>query len=405
MTTERGHVTTAATAKLDRDGAKILELAALAPSGHNTQPWRVHVHDEMDWMIDLDPMRTLPVVDPGHRESWLSIGAFCENLERAARQLGYRAEFDVRGDLSEGSVHVRLRTGQTAGGAHDDAADDAAEDAGEAARSGDSNPASDAMQPPDAIRSGETGAAGETGTAGRTQAAGDAGPADIPASGDAGVLRARRTVRNGFSRKPLRNDTLEKLLHGIPGVRFIAKDSDEGRSITEAVSGAVVQQNGDDAAMRELSEWIHWKTSEAEQRRDGLTPATMDIDGIAGLIARLFFSRKTVMGKSFRGKAVDIAREQLAQHGGWLLVSADCDALGDIIGAGRRYEQLGLRCREHGVAIHPMSQPLEEEPWSGDLRETLGMPRLQFILRAGYIDEYPAPVSLRRPLADFVTAA
>ncbi len=370
MTTERRHVTTAATVKLDRDGARILELAARAPSGHNTQPWRVHVRDAMDWMIDIDPARTLPVVDPDHRESWLSIGAFCENLERAARHFGYHTAFEVHGDLSEGRVHVRLRNGQSTGGTHDDAVEDAGETAG---ASGSATP--------DAVASGTA------------------------ASGDMATLRARRTVRSGFSGEPLRDDTLEKLLSGITNTRFIAKDSEAGRSITEAVSAATVQQNDDDAAMRELSEWIHWKKRAAEERGDGLNPDTMEITGIAGLFARMFFSRTTVMSTSFRSKAVEIMRGQLAQHGGWLLVSSESDILAGIIEAGRRYERLALRCREHGVALHPMSQPLEEQPWSDDLRNTLGMPHLQFILRAGYIDAYPEPVSLRRPLADFITAA
>lgn len=74
--------------------APLLELvrfASLAPSGHNTQPWKFAVKDTA---IEIHPdfSRRLPAVDPHDRELWISLGCALENLLIAARAAGYRPE-------------------------------------------------------------------------------------------------------------------------------------------------------------------------------------------------------------------------------------------------------------------------------------------------------------------------
>ena len=59
------------------DGAPLrdalLAHAALAPSSHNTQPWRVHVESPTRWIVGPDPLRQLTAVDPEARELVLSV--------------------------------------------------------------------------------------------------------------------------------------------------------------------------------------------------------------------------------------------------------------------------------------------------------------------------------------------
>jgi alkylated DNA nucleotide flippase Atl1 len=67
---------------------EMLRYATLAPSGHNTQPWKFAVSsDHIRIRPDLE--RALPVVDPDHRELWISLGCALENLLLAARAFGY----------------------------------------------------------------------------------------------------------------------------------------------------------------------------------------------------------------------------------------------------------------------------------------------------------------------------
>jgi hypothetical protein len=75
-----------------------------------------------------------------------------------------------------------------------------------------------------------------------------------------------------------------------------------------------------------------------------------------------------------------------------------------LLGAGRRFERMALSLRERSIAAQPMSQALEEAPWRDTLAGELGLPgAVQFVVRVGYVDHYPEPVSPRRPLAAFVT--
>ena len=80
---------------LKPDEREILFLASLAPSGHNTQPWFIKYLEPFHWIIGNDKSRWLNAVDPTQRETILSIGAFMQNLEYAASNLGYSCQFDI----------------------------------------------------------------------------------------------------------------------------------------------------------------------------------------------------------------------------------------------------------------------------------------------------------------------
>jgi hypothetical protein len=69
----------------------LIHYATLAPNGHNTQPWKFAIRGNA---IEIHPdySRELPVVDPQHRELWISLGCALENLLTAARASGYAAE-------------------------------------------------------------------------------------------------------------------------------------------------------------------------------------------------------------------------------------------------------------------------------------------------------------------------
>ncbi|SDY60037.1 nitroreductase family protein [Hymenobacter psychrophilus] len=74
-----------------------------------------------------------------------------------------------------------------------------------------------------------------------------------------------------------------------------------------------------------------------------------------------------------------------------------------LLDAGRRMERVWLKARSRNVAVHPMSQLLEEEPGTTEAARRLGLPgAAQFVLRLGYVQAYPAPVSVRRPVEWFV---
>jgi hypothetical protein len=70
---------------------ELIRYATLAPSGHNTQPWKFAVHGNTIQILP-DYTRRLPAVDPQDRELWISMGCALENLVIAADAAGYGTE-------------------------------------------------------------------------------------------------------------------------------------------------------------------------------------------------------------------------------------------------------------------------------------------------------------------------
>jgi hypothetical protein len=131
----------------------------------------------------------------------------------------------------------------------------------------------------------------------------------------------------------------------------------------------------------------------------------MEIKGIAGLFVRNFYDRQSVLKKSFRDQTVDIVAKKVKTCGGWLVVTSGDSTVRTLIEYGRVFENMLLRIRERMIAIHPMTQMLEEEPWKKQIAKELGITgEVQWILRVGYLKSYPDPVSLRMPVSWFVQA-
>jgi nitroreductase len=87
----------------------LLEAAHLAPSAHNTQPWRFRVGPaRIDVFADIE--RWLPVADDDRRELHLSLGCAIENLLIAAehRGLGHQVSFFPRPGRLELVATVRF---------------------------------------------------------------------------------------------------------------------------------------------------------------------------------------------------------------------------------------------------------------------------------------------------------
>lgn len=83
----------------------LIHFATLAANGHNTQPWKFAIRANA---IEIHPdySRELSVVDPQHRELWISLGCALENLLLAARASGYAAE--VTYPASTDTIRVNL---------------------------------------------------------------------------------------------------------------------------------------------------------------------------------------------------------------------------------------------------------------------------------------------------------
>lgn len=78
----------------------LLSYAVLAPSSHNTQPWRFEIADGAV-SIFADRTRALPANDPDDRELTISCGCALMNLRVAAAHEGIGVAFDITPDSGE----------------------------------------------------------------------------------------------------------------------------------------------------------------------------------------------------------------------------------------------------------------------------------------------------------------
>ena len=334
---------------LEKDEMEILYLASLAPSGHNTQPWTVRILEPKHWVIGSDKKRWLPAVDPENRELLLGIGAFIENLVIAAGTFGYEVDIQIiaKNPLDPDIADIRLKKGNTV---------------------------------------------------------------DFPLE----KIRQRRTVRSGYTDQEIKTEDLKYVtkhdaksctLPNMPSPHsfYFPNNSPKGKYLQEGTIEANRTQAYRDPAQEELANWIWWSNKEAKQYRNGLTPESMEIKGFAGWYVRNFYNRESVLKKGFREQTVDIASKQAKTCGGWLVVTSADSKIPTLIEYGRVFENMLLKIREKMIAVHPMTQMLEEEAWKNKVAKELGVTgEVQWILRIGYLKSYSDPVSLRRPISWFV---
>jgi hypothetical protein len=322
------------------DEIEILSLASLAPSGHNTQPWFVKYVEPYHWIIGNDKSRWLPAVDPTQRETILSIGAFIQNLEYAANSLGYDCRFNLVASTNQDENIIEVKLGKA------------------------SNASSFNIQ----------------------------------------KIKRRRTLRSNYLSDVLKKEDLSYLIGGENDfIHSIPNTAKEHRWLNEQTIEANKIQSYRDAAQNELADWIRFTSKEAEQHADGLTMASMEIKGIAGWMLRNFYTQTSVMKKGFREKSIDTVAQQVSQSAGWLIITSKDNSVSTLLETGRRLQRMLLKIRERNIAIHPMTQILEENTTNKSVNQSIGISDpIQFILRAGYVKEYPEPVSLRRGVDTFV---
>ena len=104
-----------------------------------------------------------------------------------------------------------------------------------------------------------------------------------------------------------------------------------------------------------------------------------------------------------RDQSIDKVKLQVSQSAGWLIITSKDILTATLLETGKRMQRLFLKVRDKGIALHPMTQILEEPSVRPSVNQSIGISNhIQFILRLGYLKNYPEPVSLRRPVDWFV---
>lgn len=317
----------------------ILYHASLAPSGHNSQPWFVEMINETEWIIGSDERRWLSRVDNTNREVMLSLGAFIENLVQSTAATGFHADVQVIARDRFDSRIARVNLTRTF-------------------------------------------------------------PVDIPLA----RLVKRRTVKSHLLPGELKATDVAAFSKAAPGhLYYFPRGSSHSEHMAREAVANFEHQFKNEGAVQETAGWTRLSDKDARKFRDGLTPDGMEITGIAGWVVRNFLDRQDVLGDSFRRKGIEKTKQQAGEGAGWLVITSSGTSVKALLECGRQFQRMALLAREKMIGLHPMTQTLEEKPGQKNIRDNHGPGTLpQFMIRAGYLDKYPDPVSLRRPVDWFL---
>ncbi len=283
---------------------RALSYALLAPNPHNKQPWIVDLREAGVATFFCDRSRLLPETDPYSRQITIGCGAFLELLRMAAAEQGLRAEVTSfpAGDWPENGV-------------------------GE--------------QPVCRV-------------------------AFVP---DAGVVRdplfaqitKRRTNRNVFDATAVTPAEAMALGGALDGLQVRFAWTDDGRQIAQLAGIAkrawdIEVKN--DATFKESVDVFRITGEEIAKHRDGIAmhgPFFWWANNLG------LFTQQNAMEPSGRSQALSLINPQLAVRAFAWIVTATNDRRAQLA-AGAAYVRANLKATELGLAMHPLSQALQEFP-------------------------------------------
>lgn len=316
--------------------------ALAAPSPLNVQPWTVRFPAPARIELCIDAGRILPALDPDFRRILIAHGAFLENLDIAARDLGYRTDITLfpsgwpggRLDLSEPVAMVDLAR--------------------------DSTVAKDPL---------------------------------------AAVLFLRRTSRIPFSKDGISPETLARLSDSYDQSAIpmgLLTDTGSREAIAALLHQATVIELSGEERFRELLSFLD--AAGRSDRRAGCSLMNLGLSplSLVWLRLRMALASGDRRDALLKETLITGARRQASTAAGFGWITTPGNLRVEQIRAGRAFERVALTAASLGLSFQPMTQILSDTPGMEDLRYTLydvlGIPEtrtIQMLFRMGYAPEVP----------------
>ncbi len=331
-----------------------LAYAILAPNPHNRQPWQVNLVGE--GVIDLrcDLSRRLEHTDPFDRQITIGLGCFLELFRMAAVEKGYRAEIDI---FPDGEPSPRLDDRRIA-----------------------------------RMTLKKTRVTHKN----NRQQKDPLFDAVFDRRSNKGVYKPEAVDPTAFSEllRPNRvGGTLD--LDTVAGLRSLSFQAHELEMRTERT-------------LQESVDLMRFGKAEIEANPDGIAlgGATFELMNITGML-----TRETVgdPASAAFSQGLEIFRKTLYSAMGYVWVTSPSNSRADQIRAGSDWVRLNLLATKLGLAVHPLSQALQEyaemDRFYTSLHKALNIEtpaRIQMFARIGYAAN-PGP-SPRWPLTSKLVA-
>jgi hypothetical protein len=336
---------------------RLISHAMLAPNSHNIQPWLIKLVEKESFELYVDTDRLLPETDPPARQIHISQGTFLESLKIAGAEFGYEVLIDYfpvgmySNQVIENKpiAHIRL------------------------VRNASSK--KDPFFP---------------------------------------YLKTRQSNKRNYNDRPL-TDSLAKKIE-ISGTddgfkSHVSISPDLIQALVPMLGESMAIETANSARHKETVDIFRFSEKEAEMSRDGFTVANNGITGFSRFIVESFFlgsrDKAYATDSTFAEEGIKMAYKQAESTPafGWLVSEKNTRL--DQVKAGQHYMRINLLTEQLGIALHPMSQILEEYQDMQDLQKKfktlIGASEsgtVQMLFRLGYAD--PIPHTKRRKLADVI---
>jgi hypothetical protein len=331
---------------------RVLSYAILAPNPHNIQPWLVDLRQPEQIDLYCDRTRLLPQTDPFSRQILIGHGGFLELLDLAASAAGHRTEITY---FPKGEFGDRV----------------------------DDRPIASIRLIPDASRE--------------------------PDPLFQQILQ-RRSAKVPFElTKPLLPEHGQGLATAYTNSNCkltIATDQPQVLGLQGVVRSGMEIETQTPYTHQESVDLMRIGAREVEQHRNGvaLTGAPIGWGRLFGMLSREKFADPT--SQAFQ-LSVTMFRDMAEATPAFAWMTTSDNTRSTQLAVGRAYARLNLKATELGVAMHPMSQVLQEYKEMQGLQrgflKMLDIPEghtVQMLVRLGYA-EHPDP-SPRRDLQDLL---
>jgi len=323
-----------------------LRHAILAPNPHNRQPWLIKLVGESEAVLSCDLDKRLPVTDPFDRQITIGFGTFLEIARIAAAQKGVAMEVEL---FPEGEAQPRL----------------------------DQNPVAQ-------LTFGEEGSANSD----------PLFDAIVQRRSNKEVYDAAHVVEPGLLATMLES--------GGEGIADSTKIEPIRKEILRSINAEFATRE----AYMESIDLMRIGHEEVAANPDGIDLSGPMIEAglLAGQIGR---EQLADMQSSVYKIGLDQANETYGSVPALMWIKTPSNTRVDQIEAGRQYVRANLRATQLGLAMHPMSQSLQEYAEVSescravhDLLGVSGTERIQMLARVGYGPKVrPSP---RWPVDKFV---
>ncbi|MGK5093133.1 twin-arginine translocation pathway signal protein [Deltaproteobacteria bacterium TL4] len=335
----------------------LVSYAILAPNPHNKQPWIVEFLSPDRLYLYVDQNRLLPETDPPYRQIHIGQGTFLENLSLAAQNFGYHAKIKYFPQGMYSNTEVENKP----------------------------------VAFIELIKE-----------------------ASIKKDPLFEVILLRQSNKRVYNEQEISNSQLNLLKTAYDTTNYslnIMTEITQRKKLAILLGKAMSIETENEKRHAETVAMFRFNNEELETYRDGFGVANAGITGLKKFIAETFFigSREEALNttSSFAKASVDLTKNQAdsAMAFGW--ITSKTNTRLDQIIIGRAYERVNLLATKLGIALHPMSQILQEysdmAPLQEEFLQFLNVPHghtVQMLFRLGYAD--PVAHSPRRSITTMI---